>query len=226
MGSTGSRIRPSGLKVLACGVAIAGAALTGAPAGAAKPTVPGQPTNVSAVARVRAVKVTFTKPTSDGGAHINEYRVKCTSSDGGVKRSRDGGHSPIVVDGLSANKTYTCTVAAHNKVGFGPASAPSNSVVTLPMPPGAPTNVTATPGKRSVKVTFTKPASNGGSKITEYRAKCTSSDGGVTRSHNGAHSPIVVDGLTAKKTYTCTVAAHNEVGFGPASAPSNPVVTL
>jgi hypothetical protein len=142
-----------------------------------------------------------------------------------VTRSHNNEHSPIDVRDLTGGKTYTCTVVARNKVGFGPASAPSNAVVTLGTVPGQPTNVSANAGFRSVRVKFTRPADNGGARITRYRATCTSSDGGVTRSHNNEHSPIVVRDLTGGKTYTCTVVARNKVGFGPASAPSNAVVT-
>lgn len=83
--------------------------------------------------------------------------------------------------------------------------------------PGAPTIGTATPGVASASVTFTAPASNGGSPITGYRV--TSSPGGITAT--GSASPINVTGLTAAQAYTFTVAAQNAVGFGPESAPSN-----
>jgi hypothetical protein len=75
-----------------------------------------------------------------------------------------------------------------------------------------------------VKVAFTKPADNGGAPITNYRATCSSSNGGAKGSHEGPKSPITVSGLTAGKTYTCVVQARNKVGLGAASAASDPVV--
>ena len=137
-----------------------------------------------------------------------------------------GTKSPIFVAGLTAAKTYTCTVRARNKVGLGPASAPSDAVVVLASAPGAPTITAVTAGRRSVKVVFNKPADNGGAKITDYRVKCSSNDGGAKGSRGASKSPVVVAGLTAAKTYTCTVTARNHIGLGPASAPSGPVVTL
>ena len=92
-----------------------------------------------------------------------------------------------------------------------------------PTKPGPPTGVTATAGVRRITVAFTAPASNGGAKIDNYRATCTSSDGGKKRSHDGEKSPIKVNGLTSGKTYTCTVSAHNKVGRSDESAPSNAV---
>jgi len=204
--------------IATAGLGALGLALASAPAAGAAPTAPGQPNPPTITAGNRSVKATFTAPSSNGGAKITGYRVKCTSSNGGKAHSHDGPKSPIKVDGLTAGKDYTCTVAARNKVGFGPASGPSNSVTVKPTVPGAPTNVTATAGKHSGKVTFTKPADNGGAKIDHYRVKCTSSNGGVARHKDGDKSPIKVGGLTAGKDYTCTVAAHNKVGFGPASA--------
>jgi len=85
------------------------------------------------------------------------------------------------------------------------------------------TGVAATAGIRSIKVTFTAPANNGGAKVDNYRATCTSSQGGKPRSHEGRKSPIKVNGLTSGKTHTRTVSAHNKAGRGPESGPSNSV---
>ncbi len=82
-------------------------------------------------------------------------------------------------------------------------------------PPGAPTIIAATGGLESASVAFSAPASNGGAPIDIYRVSC----GGI--SGTGASSPIVVSGLTNGVGYTCTVAAHNSVGWGPESDPSN-----
>jgi len=111
---------------LLCGVALFGVAFAG-PVGAAphKPTKPGAPTVTSVKVGVRSATVSFKKPTDNGGSRVLNYRVVCTSSDGGAKRAHGGLKSPIKVTGLNL-KTYTCTVAARNKVGLGPASAPSN----------------------------------------------------------------------------------------------------
>ena len=186
---------------------------------------PGAPTGASAIPGVRSAKVSFTKPADTGGSKITGYRVKCASTDGGKTQSLVGPKSPIFVAGMTAGKTYSCTVKARNKVGFGPASLPSNNFQPRVVVPGAPTNATATAGVRSVKLTFTPPGDNGGSKILNYRAKCKSSDGGNPASHVGPKSPIQVSGLAGGKTYTCTVRARNRIGYGPESTPSSAVVT-
>jgi large repetitive protein len=193
------------------------------------PTVPGAPTITSAVAGVKSVKVTYSPPASDGGSKIFQYKVACTSSDGGASRSTTEHASPTTLRNLTAAKTYTCNVEAGNRKGFGPPSALSVPVVTLSPPvitvPGAPTITSVTAGFRSVTVAFTPPAANGGASIFSYRATCTSSNGGVTRSNSRSRSSIRVSGLSSGKTYTCTVAARNRKGFGAASAPSAAVTT-
>jgi hypothetical protein len=75
-------------------------------------------------------------------------------------------------------------------------------------------------------VSYTTPASNGGSAITSYTATCTSSNGGVMKTgvHMGATAaPITVSGVTTGKSYTCTVKATNAVGDSAPSAILNAV---
>ena len=71
----------------------------------------------------------------------------------------------------------------------------------------------------SASISFTTPASTGGSPITGYTV--TSTPGSITAT--GPTSPIVVTGLTNGTSYTFTVHATNAIGNGPESAPSNSV---
>jgi hypothetical protein len=193
-------------------------------------TVPGAPTVTGVVAGVKNLNVSYSPPASNGGASITQYRVSCSSTDGGVTRSNTEHASPTRVSGLTAAKTYTCNVTARNRVGFGAPSANSAPVVTLAPPvitvPGAPTITSVKAGHHSITVSFSPPASNGGSSIFEYRATCTSSNGGRARSDSRRSSSIRVDNLSSGKTYTCTVKARNRKGFGASSVPSAPVTTL
>jgi alpha-tubulin suppressor-like RCC1 family protein len=84
--------------------------------------------------------------------------------------------------------------------------------------PGAPRAVVLrAKSPTSIKVSFTKPAFNGGARITKYAATCTSKNGGVTRSGSAARSPISINRLTAAARYSCTVRAINKVGAGARS---------
>jgi hypothetical protein len=88
--------------------------------------------------------------------------------------------------------------------------------------PGAPTMGTAMAGNTQATVSFTPPASDGGSAITAYTV--TSNPGGITKS--GKSSPITLKGLTNGTPYTFTVTATNKTGTGPVSGPSNSVTPV
>ncbi len=100
-------------------------------------------------------------------------------------------------------------------------SAAVTTTVILGTVPGAPTGVTAVAGDGEATISFTPPASDGGSAITDYTV--TSSPDGLTAT--GTSSPIKVTGLTNGKAYTFTVTATNHFGNGPASAASNSVTS-
>jgi hypothetical protein len=94
------------------------------------------------------------------------------------------------------------------------------SVVSTPGVPGAPTAVHATAGNAQATVSWSAPASNGGSPITGYTV--TSSPGGKTCTTTGALT-CEVSGLTNGTSYTFTVKATNSIGPGTTSAASNSV---
>jgi hypothetical protein len=97
------------------------------------------------------------------------------------------------------------------------ASGPSNQVIPGTVP-GAPTEVTATPGNGQATVSFKLPT-NGTIPITNCTV--TSNPGGITVTDSG--NPITISGLTNGTPYTFTVKATNAVGTGPASSPSKAV---
>jgi chitodextrinase len=177
----------------------------------------GPPTNVLATAGNAQATVIFTAPASNGGSAITGYTV--TSNPGGITGT--GSSSPITVTGLTNGTSYTFTVVAVNINGNSSPSSPSNSVTpSAPSTvPSAPTIGTATAGNAQAIVTFTAPASNGGSAITGYTA--TSNPGGFTGT--GSSSPITVTGLTNGTSYTFTVIATNANGNSLPSSASNSV---
>ena len=185
------------------------------------PRPPDPPQIIKLTPGLHEVTLSF-KPTGTGGAPITNYRVTCTSEYG--TRSHQGFSSPVTIACVAGAEPYTCNVAAENRVGWGHASANSAQVASLPIRPGAPTITSITPGLRTAAVAVSKPVNDGGVRITSYRATCVSSNGGVTGMHQSFDSPVVVTGLSATKTYTCTVAALNRVSTGPPSAASTPIV--
>ena len=168
-------------------------------------TVPNAPPAPSAVAHDTYINVTFVAPANNGGNPITSYTVTCTSADFVVSASTTGTASPLTVAPVTDGKTYTCTAAATNGIGTGPASAASAPVTPIG-PPDAPAPPTITPGTNLMQVVFSAPANNG-RPITSYTATCTSTDGGRTAITAGPASPINVTGLTNGNTYTCHVSA-------------------
>ena len=227
LGKSRARTRLHGCAAWLCGLVIVGAGLSGGAnglaAGASTLTAPGTPAVIAVTAGIRSVAIAFTKPANDGGARVSNYRGVCTSGNGGLSGVHQGFSSPVTVAGLTSGKTYTCTVAAINKVGIGPASAPSQPVVTLPTVPGAPTITAMTPGFHNVSVSF-KATTTGGAPITNYRVTCKDDEG--VRSHQAHNSPITIGCVNGAETYTCTVAAENRIGWSRSSPTSNPAISL
>ena len=100
---------------------------------------------------------------------------------------------------------------------------PSATVATVP---GAPTSVVAVSGNASLAVTWTAPASTGGSAITDYLVKYSSNSGSTWTNFSHAASTATsctVTGLTNGTAYVIKVIARNSVGISLPSANSAPV---
>jgi Zn-dependent metalloprotease len=181
-------------------------------------TAPKAPTSVKATPGDTQASVSWTAP-KNGGSPITGYTV--TSSPGGSTATTTGA-TTAVVTGLTNGTSYRFTVTATNAIGTSPPSLPSVAVVPKSAP-SAPTAVVATPGGAKAVLSWTAPATNGGSRITRYTV--TASPGGRTASSSGATMATVI-GLTSNTSYTFTVTATNLAGSSAASSPSNAVTTL
>jgi trimeric autotransporter adhesin len=100
-----------------------GSAISAASSSITAGTVPPTPTTVVATqSSLTAASVSFVSPTNTGGATITSYTV--TASPGGVTAT--GSSSPITVNGLTTNNSYTFNVVANSAAGPSASSADSN----------------------------------------------------------------------------------------------------
>ena len=180
-------------------------------------TTPSAPVNVTATPGNAQATVAWSAPTTTGGSAITGYTVTpYIGTTAQTPVSVGGSTTSTMVTGLTNGTAYTFAVTATNGVGTGPAA--TSSAVTPATVPGAPTNVTGTPGDGQVTLSWTTPASNGGSAITGYTI--TPYQGSTALSPTTTSGPgtqVTVFGLTDGTAYTFTVAASNAVGTGAAA---------
>jgi len=185
-------------------------------------TVPGAPGAPKATKSDRAALVAWAAPASNGGAPVTKYTV--TSNPGSLSCITTGALT-CTVSGLTNGTAYTFSVLATNAVGNS--AAATAAAVTPATTPGAPASVTVTPSNGTAVVSWSAPASNGGSAITKYTV--TSSVGAKTCSTTGTLT-CTVSGLTNGTAYTFSVLATNAVGnsvvlVSTSVTPAAPVAT-
>jgi fibronectin type 3 domain-containing protein len=178
-------------------------------------TVPGAPVLTGATPGSGQVALAWTAPASNGGGPITGYVA--TASPGGATCSSAG--LACTVTGLTNGTSYSFTVVASNAVGPGPASnSLAATPVAAPTVPGAPTLTGATPGNAQVTLTWTAPASDGGSAVSAYRVyRGTTSGNKSVVATLGVVATWLDTGRTNGTTYYYQVAAVNGTGEGARS---------
>ena len=183
-------------------------------------TTPDAPTNVSALAGNASALITFKKPTFNGGSAITGYTV--TASPEGESCSVTTFTSlGCTVTGLTNGVSYTFSVVATTAVGSSAPSASSTAVTPLTTP-DAPNSVVAISDNGSATISWSAPASSGGTNITGYVV--TASPKGATCATTAL--TCTISGLTNGTSYTFTVKATNAIGTSAASSPSAPVTPV
>jgi hypothetical protein len=125
---------------------------------------------------------------------------------------------------LPAGSVVTATyVDADNGDGDTDVVKSASTTAIEVVAPTAPTGVVGVAGDGEVAVSWTAPASDGGSAITGYTV--TASPGDATCPTTGDLT-CTVTGLTNGTPYTFTVTATNDVGTSEPSEPSAPVTPM
>ena len=206
--------------------------------------VPAAPTLAAPTPGYQQVALSWTA-NGNGGTPITGFNVYVGTS-AGHESTTPSNASPLsstattyTVTGLANNTPYFIEIEAVNLVG---SSLPSNEVsATTANVPGAPTGLTAAAADGEVDLTWTAPASNGGSPITLYdiyEARAANGENYATPTATSAGLSAAITGLTNNTKYYFTVEAVNAVGnsahsneasatpqFGVPSAPTGLTAT-
>jgi hypothetical protein len=176
------------------------------------------PQSVVATPGNKAVTLTWKAPANNGGTPILKYAVQRYTANGWVNVTFPTGLS-TTVGSLTNGTTYSFRILAYNAAGW---SAPSSTVTAVPRTvPAAPTGLVATPGNKSVKLTWKAPANNGAT-ILKYAVQRYTANGWVNVTFPTGLS-YTVGSLANGTKYSFRVLAYNPAGWGPVSAVVNVV---
>ena len=202
-------------------------------------TVPGAPILAYARARTQSINVVWSKPRDNGGDAITHYDLRYIRSDGDAtddanwtlrERIRTGASS-YLISGLTNGVAYFFQIRAVNSVGAGPWF--DRATRTPVGRPGPPNIETVTPGDKSLTITWSAPASNGGLTITSYDLRYIRDDAGdfassswtvVSNIWSSGDLTYTLSGLQNSVRYRLSVAAVNSEG-GSSWSNFNPLRT-
>ncbi len=211
-------------------------------------TTPGAPGRPTLTVGAQQLGVSWSAPSSNGGAAITGYKVQhcdqstgCDADDEWTTDTHTGTGTTATITGLTNGTTYRVRVAATNSVGDSTwSSYRTGKPKDKPATPDAPTVVS---GNLSLAVSWTAPADNG-SNITGYKvrycggenAECWNDDSSDWKEKSASGTSTTITGLTNATTYRVKVRARNALGDGPWSsetegtpgapaAPSRPSLT-
>lgn len=188
------------------------------------PAVPGQPTGLTATPGVSQVALSWTSPTNVGVPALSDYLVEYKLTSSGTWLTFSDGVSTTTtatVTGLTGGSSYDFRVTAVNGTGNSTPSSTVSATPTTATVPGIPTGLTATPGgSGAIAMSWTAPASNGGSAITDYRVQYSTDGTNFTTFSDGVSTTTsaTITGLVTGTNYTVRVAAINAVGTGTDTA--------
>ena len=162
-------------------------------------------------------------PGSDGGSAVTEYQYRVSDDAGstwspdwtGVPDGSDSGsdrsdETSFTVTGLDNGVEHTFEVRAVSVVGDGATASATSTPVTVP---GAPASLNATAGDTQVTLSWTEPASDGGSAVTGYEYR-VSDDGGTSWSPDWTGVPDGSDSGSDRSDETSFTVTGLDNGVG------------
>jgi hypothetical protein len=178
-------------------------------------SAPSAPRSLKATSANKAVKLTWTAPSGDGGKAITGYRVQRSTNGTAWTTITTTTSRSYTATGLTNGKKYWLRVVAVNSVGSSAASA---AVTAIPFTKAsAPRSLKATAKTKSVALSWAAPSSNGGAAISGYRIYRSTNGKTFTLAKTVTTRSTTVTGLTKGKKYWFKVVAVNKAGSSPAS---------
>ena len=187
---------------------------------AAPYTVPGAPTGLAGTSGSTQVDLTWSAPAATGGSPITDYTIQYRTAAGpgawATFADAVSTTASATVTGLTNGTSYDFQVATVNLAGTGSSSA--TVTVTPNVAPAAPTALAGTAGNAQVPLTWTAPAGNGGTAVTDYLVQYRTAAGpgawATFADGTSTTASATVTGLTNTTTYDFQVAAVNTAGTG------------
>ncbi|HME52483.1 MAG TPA: fibronectin type III domain-containing protein [Candidatus Lokiarchaeia archaeon] len=199
----------------AIGTSLQSAEVSGKPA-----TIPAAPQTLSVSSTGNGwIYLTWAAPANNGGSVVTNYAVYRGTSTGSEVLVATIGNMLLYNDtGLTNGQTYYYEVGAVNAKGTGPQSAEvSGKPATVPTIPQ--TLAVSSTGNGWIYLTWTAPANNGGSLVTNYNIYRGISTGSEVLVATIGNVLLINDtGLANGQTYYYEVGAVNAKGTGPQSA--------
>ena len=185
----------------------------------------GPPTNITLTASDKEITVSWEPPTQTGGRIVTSYRVVYYLTSAGSTQAT-GQSDPIspglrtkTITGLTNSTSYTVFMFATYEGGSGTESSTQTAAPVEP-PPGAPTQLTQTPGDAQIELSWTAPSTG---TITSYDYSTDDgtswrTTGRTAPSHTVTHiSGSAFTALVNGTEYTFRVRGKSSGGPGPQS---------
>lgn len=194
-------------------------------------SLPGAPRTVTTVRGDGTITVAWLAPTSEGSSPITSYTASvrtAQSSSAAVVGTCTTAGLTCAVSGVVNATVYYVSVAATSGVGQGgPSSFATSSALNAP---GAPRNVVARAGNGYAAVSWSAPATLGGSAIAQYIVRAYHVAEGGDPIATCEPAPVTslkcdLGPLVNGGNYFVDVTARNALLTGPASTPRVQVTT-
>jgi predicted phage tail protein len=183
-------------------------------------SIPGAPIGLTAtVASPTQISLTWSAPSSNGGADIIGYKIEVKKGSGSYETLVSNTQSTATSfshTGLTTGSIYYYRVSAINSIGTGSSSEASATPQETTTPALTATAVSPT----SILLSWIPPSQTYGYKIGGYKIEeKIAADKYVSKVDNtgSAATSYTITGLTTGKTYTYVVSAYFALGSSPPS---------